>query len=186
MPGPQCSNLLRQRRTPQSPQSAPVAGANPDRAPCHRRSKLAAQLHRSGTTRIRAPARTATATLVRALAIVFVFMILAAQLAREAGDDFVLHAEKVGEWSVKAVGPQTRAASTSCALFTRPASSRPTRHRLRFVITLCSNVRFALPGGAEGIRTSDLRKCRHRALVALPLPVLQGLVPKRASSWIRP
>ena len=48
-------------------------------------------------------------------------MILAAQLAREAGDDFVLHAEKVGEGSVKAVGPQTRAASTSCALFTRPS-----------------------------------------------------------------
>jgi hypothetical protein len=48
-------------------------------------------------------------------------MILAAQLAREAGDDFVLHAEKVGEWSVKAVGPQTRAASTSCALFTLPS-----------------------------------------------------------------
>ena len=48
-------------------------------------------------------------------------MILAAQLAREARDDFVLHAEKVGEGSVKAVGPQTRAASTSCALFTRPS-----------------------------------------------------------------
>ena len=31
------------------------------------------------------------------------------QLAREAGDDFVLHAEKVGEGSVKAVGPQMRA-----------------------------------------------------------------------------
>jgi hypothetical protein len=48
-------------------------------------------------------------------------MILAAQLAREAVDDFVSHAEKVGEGSVKAVGPQTRAASTSCALFTRPS-----------------------------------------------------------------
>ena len=115
-------------------------------------------------------------------------MILAAQLAREAGDDFVLHAEKVGEGSVKAVGPQTRAASTSCALFTRPSGIVETDS-----ITACaSSSLFAATFGLlflavlRGFRTSDLRKCRHRPLVALPLPVLQGLVPKRASSWIRP
>ena len=68
--------------------------------------------------------------------------------------------------------------------------NEPTSLRAGNVVLSCSAGNHAgwrgLPGGAEGIRTSDLRSAGTRALhTAPPLPVVEGLLSK-ARRWIPP
>jgi hypothetical protein len=68
----------------------------------------------------------------------------------------------------------------------RTGASRANPQQRRTIIEARNGPRSGgLPGGAEGIRTSDLRGTGTRAVTAPPLPVLRDLVPKLSLS-IRP